>query len=117
MTNEELNKWLAEKVMGYIPGESIGYASAWYFKKSANNIYETVIPISAWNPTEDRNQMARCVKELPENKQTAYLGNLMEICTGYEDWDEASWENMFSLVEASPRQRAEALYKTISEMP
>jgi hypothetical protein len=72
MKNEELNKYLAE-FMGWFPGESIGYAPAWYFKKSANNIYETVIPISNWNPTEDLNQAFRCL----EKQQSEYDWQLM----------------------------------------
>jgi hypothetical protein len=117
MTNEELNKYLA-KFMGWEESNEVRSIIGTFnlvetpFYKDKNN--KVVIPVRMWNPTESLDQMAMCVQTIPENKQTAYLSNLMEICTGYEDWDDASWENMFNLVEASPLQRAQAIYKTMA---
>jgi hypothetical protein len=116
MKNEELNKYMAE-FMGWVTGESIGYAPAWYFKKSANNIYETVIPISNWNPTEDRNQMAMCEDRIPEDKYKKYCLTLIDILgierQSYADECLHYYKALFKFATPNTRQRAEALYKTM----
>lgn len=120
LSKDEINKILATELMGWEIHNDNEYL---YFKPNSNDaIIEYAQKVrgditghkyQAWNPHENIEQAWLCEGKLPENNRTAYLGNLMEITTGYEDWDNASWENMFQLVHASASQRCEAIVKTI----
>jgi hypothetical protein len=111
MTNEELNKWLAEKVMGWhvvnLRSEPQHSKSAklWYFDKNDTPVMRVI----SWNPTKDRNQMAMCEERIPDGKRELYIWKLSQA------YDYSIYYIIFKIVTASPRQRAEALYKTMEK--
>ena len=73
MTNKELNKYLAEKIMGWKIKPCVCGCRAEYWVNDAG-YQEYMINGKAWNPAEDRNQMARCEERIPEVNKS-----LMEI--------------------------------------
>lgn len=109
MENKEMDKWLAEKVMGWHKLSSQDIC-VWL---DENDVYMTTC--AGWHPTENIEQAYQCEDMMPVGKVASYLGYLMEECTGSEDWDGVSWGNMFDVIHASPYERCQAIYNALKE--
>jgi hypothetical protein len=105
MINEELNKWLAEKVMGW--SDMGGYWADEYGLRYWINPEDAECDCEVWNPSESRDQVAMCEEKIPEGKRELYIWKLSRA------YDCSIYYITFKIVTASPLQRAEALYKTI----
>ena len=112
MTNEELNKWLAE-FMGWEKNYPLfDQGWRWYQVPDSDFIMRTV----DWNPIEDRNQMAMCVEKIPKGiSELRYYHSLIEICLNrkfqFVDTLNLHWTEGLTISKASPLQIAEALIK------
>jgi hypothetical protein len=113
MTNEELNKYLAEKVMGWYLEHGVWKDDKNLSKYTGYNNIEW--HPRYWKPTEDRNQMAMCEEKIPEERWKQYIGALDAVCNPDKLDSKLDILQAFGIITAFPRQRAEALYKAMEE--
>ena len=136
MTNEELNKWLAEfmgwKAMYVItpthgPWMSDPIKEYWYVDASIpvnlpftrEGMRERVLVyykyrVKTWNPTEDQNQAFECEGMLPKSKYRDYVNALIKILgiqkTSYCDNPEY-FPSIFKFKHADSLVICKAIYK------
>ncbi|MCP3810043.1 hypothetical protein NLX78_22750 [Paenibacillus sp. Lou8.1] len=119
MTDQQINRWLAE-YMGYTISE---YKDKWGWLMCPNgdNVHESLFPLDElWgfvpdycnNPAASLEVQAAAI----ELDRVAYVNNLYEACYEFKRVKDSVWDeiNIAFLLNASPCQRAEAAYLTLS---
>ncbi|MEK3849894.1 MULTISPECIES: hypothetical protein [Paenibacillus] len=125
MTDQQLNRWLAE-YMGYTISE---YKDKWGWLMCPNgdNVHESLFPLDElWgfvpNYCNDPAASLEVQAKAIEIDRVGYARRIMYICWGgemsdYAELDDEEWIKVSaigSLLTASPRERAEAAYMTLS---
>ncbi len=107
MNNQELDKWLAEKVMGWkYFSETSNMRSCWYDPKT--NTYQ----IEDWYPTTNISQAFMCEDKIPENKRFDYICHLHDIVK-YKAVQ--SLDIIWLEVHATAEQRCRTIHATFKE--
>ncbi|MEK5374235.1 hypothetical protein [Paenibacillus sp. FSL P2-0173] len=116
MTDQQLNRWLAE-YMGYTISE---YKDKWGWLMCPNgdNVHESLFPLDElWgfvpNYCNDPAASLEVQAKAIEVDAASYVQNLQEIKWGHM-FTETLLVRIAELINASPRQRAEAAYMTLS---
>lgn len=106
MDNKELDKWLAENVMGW----KLNIMQTPYYKYWLQGITYRFY-IDYWAPTEKIEQAFMCEDKLDPDQQIKYEDELRRVIRG----NRSEEVYLFELIHASAEQRCKAIYNTLSK--
>lgn len=108
-TDDEINRALAEKVMGW----TTGTVTQWGMKKDSFFDEDGEFELSEdWNPLKNIEQALMCAEELPPEKRIGFIAHLIEsVSKQSPTYDLDLWD----MVNATAEQRARACYEAAKE--
>ena len=115
MTNKQLDKWLAEKVMGWTNN-----GVRWVDKDDKFDFYSDYITAltqypeagKEWHPTTSIEQMYLCEDKIIEMELEQEYGDALEIILKKEY---SYLPSTFQIAHASPEQRGKAIHQALKE--
>ena len=104
MTPLEMNRFLAEKVMGWQLQKDFQF---WYVLKDGS----CHTPVHTWNPIKNWNQCIMCQEVVMRERPKVYYDELYDVINLPPRWDTTSKDVCLAFASATQEQRVKAMVR------